>query len=217
MNNMNAIPAKVMTELGLAGIQPNSKQGKIQMFRKTSLILFVLLVFCSTAFAVKISELKIPSSITVGNYKLILNGVGFRKKLFIKVYAGALYLKQKESDPKKIIEADEPMAIKMVFVCHEVSSKKLVNAWNEGFEKALGKNIKKLQDKINTFNSFFTQSAKKGDIYDIVYLPEKGVEVYMNSQLKGTVKGIDFKKALFAIWLGEKPADSGLKKKMLGK
>jgi len=33
----------------------------------------------------------------------------------------------------------------------------------------------------------------------------------------GTVKGLDFKKALFAIWLGKKPADSGLKDGMLGK
>jgi hypothetical protein len=34
--------------------------------------------------------------------------------------------------------------------------------------------------------------------------------------LKGTIKGLDFKKAVFSIWLGEKPADSKLKKKMLG-
>jgi hypothetical protein len=30
------------------------------------------------------------------------------------------------------------------------------------------------------------------------------------------VEGLNFKKALWAIWLGDKPADAKLKKKMLG-
>ncbi len=187
------------------------------MSKKFAIYFILLMIIPSIALAVNISELNIPSTITFGKYKLILNGAGFRKKLFIKVYAGALYLKQKESDAEKVINADEPMAVRMVFVYHEVSSKKLVKAWNEGFEKVLGDDVKKLESKINAFNSCFSQSAKKGDIYDIVYLPEKGIEVYINSKLVTTIKGLDFKKALFAIWLGEKPADSGLKKKMLGK
>ncbi len=187
------------------------------MRNKILVSLLSIVVFASTTFALNISDLNIPPAVTFGNYHLILNGAGFRKKFFIKVYAGALYLKQKERDPQRIIQADEPMAVKMVFVYHEVSGKKLIEAWNEGFEKVLGKNLDKFKTQINTFNSFFTQSAKKGDVYDIVYLPEKGLQVYINSQLKGTVKGLGFKRALFAIWLGDKPADSGLKKKMLGK
>jgi hypothetical protein len=39
----------------------------------------------------------------------------------------------------------------------------------------------------------------------------------MKGALKGTIKGIDFKRAVFSIWLGEKPADAKLKKGMLGK
>ncbi len=184
--------------------------------KRIVIVFITLAIFATSALAVDISELNVPKTVTFGKYTLVLNGVGFRKKFFIKVYAGALYLKQRENDAKKIIEADDPMAIKMIFVYHEVSSKKLVKAWNEGFEKVLGDRIEKLKKCIDTFNSFFNQSAKKGDIYDIVYLPGTGVEVYKNSELKGTVKGLDFKKALFAIWLGDKPADSGLKKKMLG-
>ncbi len=187
------------------------------MCRKISTCLVLLLFMVSAAYAVSISDLNIPPTVQFGNHKLFLNGAGFRKKFFIKVYAGALYLKQKEGDADKIINANEPMAVKMVFVYHEVSSKKLVKAWSEGFEKVLGDKVKKMEGRIKKFNSFFAKSAQKGDIYDIVYLPEKGVEVYINSNLKGTIRGVDFKKALFAIWLGDKPADSGLKKKMLGK
>ncbi|MGB5991959.1 MAG: chalcone isomerase family protein, partial [Desulfobacterales bacterium] len=70
--------------------------------------------------------------------------------------------------------------------------------------------------EIDTFNAFFSQEAKKNDIYDIIYIPEQGVSVYIKGELKGSIKGLDFKKAAFSIWLGKKPADSKLKRKMLG-
>ena len=33
---------------------------------------------------------------------------------------------------------------------------------------------------------------------------------------KGVIEGYDFKKALFGIWLGDNPADEGLKEGLLG-
>jgi hypothetical protein len=40
----------------------------------------------------------------------------------------------------------------------------------------------------------------------------------MKGAKKGTIiQGVDFKKALFSIWLGDQPADKNLKKGMLGK
>ena len=44
-----------------------------------------------------------------------------------------------------------------------------------------------------------------------------GVIVNKNGKLLTTIRGLEFKKALFGIWLGEKPADKNLKKGMLGK
>jgi hypothetical protein len=35
--------------------------------------------------------------------------------------------------------------------------------------------------------------------------------------VRGVIEGADFMQALWAVWLGEKPADSGLKKGMLGR
>ena len=51
---------------------------------------------------------------------------------------------------------------------------------------------------------------------DIIYVPGKGVEIKRDGELIDTVKGMDFKQALFAIWLGEDPADDDLKEGMLG-
>jgi len=182
------------------------------------LLAMVLVVFMMSPMAVakQVGNVILPDTLTAGMDELVLNGADFRKKLFIKVYAAGLYLKEKQTDPQKIMDADTPMAIRMHFVYSEVSSKKLVDAWNEGFINGTGGNIAPIKTEIDTFNSFFFQEAKKNDIYDIIYVPDKGVSVYIKGELKGTIKGLDFKRAVFSIWLGEKPADAKLKKKMLG-
>lgn len=168
------------------------------------------------AGATQVGKVDLPDSLMARKDELVLNGAGFRKKFFIKVYAAGLYLKEKKTDPRKIIDLDEPMAIRMHFVYSEVSSKKLVDAWNEGFLNGTGENIASIKTEIDTFNAFFSQEAKKNDIYDIIYVPERGVSVYIKGELKGTIKGLAFKKAVFSIWLGEKPADAKLKRRMLG-
>ena len=48
-------------------------------------------------------------------------------------------------------------------------------------------------------------------------VPNEGVVVYKNGAKKGTIEGYDFKRALFGIWLCDKPADADLKSAMLGK
>ena len=102
----------------------------------------------------------------------------------------------------------------MHFTYNGVSPKKLIKAWNEGFANA--NTPEELQPKINEFNSYFTEEALKNDVYDIIYEPEIGTSVYIKDELKGTIEGLDFKKAVFAIWLGENTALPKLKKAMLG-
>jgi len=182
------------------------------------LLVIILAVFMMspTAFAMQVGKVTLPDSLTAGEDTLLLNGAGLRKKFIVKVYAGGLYLKQKDTDPVKIIDEDAPMAIRMHFIHDGVSSKKLVDGWNKGFMNGTGGNIAPIQTEIDQFNAFFTEEAKKDDVYDIIYAPEQGISVYIKGELKGIVKGLEFKKAVFAIWLGEKPADAKLKKGMLG-
>jgi hypothetical protein len=182
------------------------------------LLVIILAVFMMspTAFAMQVGNVTLPDSLMAGGDTLLLNGAGLRKKFIIKVYAGGLYLKQKNTDPGKIIDENAPMAIRMHFIHDGVSSEKLVDGWNKGFMNGTNGNIAPIQTEIDQFNAFFSEEAKTDDIYDIIYVPEQGVSVYIKGELKGIVKGLEFKKAVFGIWLGEKPADSKLKKGMLG-
>ncbi|MFW5810410.1 MAG: chalcone isomerase family protein [Thermodesulfobacteriota bacterium] len=178
--------------------------------------LVTLFLVPSCGYAVEIGGVTFPETQVAGNETLVLNGVGLRKKFFIKVYAGGLYLTEKSSNAGQIIQANAPMAIRMHFIYDGVSAEKLIDAWNEGFSAATGGKNGPLQEEINKFNSFFTEEAKEGDIYHIIYTPKEGTRVYIKDRLMGVISGLDFKQAVFAIWLGEKPADEGLKEGMLG-
>jgi hypothetical protein len=60
-------------------------------------------------------------------------------------------------------------------------------------------------------------TIKKYDIIEHLYEPKKGLTVVYKGQVLGTIKGIQFKKAFFAMYLGSKPVQARLKEQMLGK
>ncbi len=177
---------------------------------------FMLMLTVQSASARKIAGVDVPPSVTVDNKVLVLNGAGIRKKLFIKVYVGALYLSAKRATVGEILADPGAKRIVMSFLYKEVSTKKLVAGWNDGFS---GNNkpeeLKLLQDRINQFNSLFT-TVHKGDVIRVDYMPGDGTQVWINETLKGTVPGEDFSRAVLKIWLGAKPADANLKDAMLG-
>jgi len=173
----------------------------------------VVLTLLSTANATEVSGVNIDDKFGLN---LVLNGVGVRDKFFIDLYVGALYLEEKSSNFQKIIDADKAMSIKLHIVSSMITSKKMEDGTREGFIKSTGGNIDPLKEKIETFLSVFKEEIKENDIYDLVYTPNIGVEIFKNKELKTTIDTLEFKKALFGIWLGEEPAQSSLKKDMLG-
>jgi len=177
--------------------------------------LSIVLLMVSHGYAAIFGDVNIPDTLSAGKNKLILNGAGYRTKFFMKIYVGALYLTQKSSDQNEIINADKPMAIKMHIVSSLISSKKMINAVNAGFDNATGSNTAPIANEIKQLLSIFQEKIEVGDVYDLVYNPGQGVQASKNGTLKGTIKGLAFKKALFGIWLCDYPADKYLKKSML--
>ena len=187
------------------------------MFKKLLLLFSTIFIITSTGYAKEVAGVDMPDSIMAANEVVILNGAGIMTKYFIKAYAGGLYLKQKSGDANAIINADEPMAIKIHIISRLITSNKMKESTLEGFNNSTSGNIAPFKDKIDTFISVFKDNIKINDVYDIIYTPDEGTKVYKNKELKSTVKGLDFKKVLFGIWLGNKQADKDLKAGMLGK
>jgi len=189
------------------------------MAKRISAFLLLVFVCVSSGAAKEIQGAQLPDTLTFAGEKLVLNGGGVRtKKYVMAVYVAGLYLKQKSQDAKQIIEADEPMAIRLQVISSLVTSKKMTEATEEGFGAATVGKTAAIRDKIDTFIAVFKEGIQKGDFYDLVYLPGEGVDAYKNERLVTTVPGLDFKKALFGIWLCEKPAiNTSLKEGMLGR
>ena len=176
-------------------------------------MMMILPVFGQT----KVGGVTMTNEFEFNDQKLVLNGAGIREKYWMNMYVGGLYLPKKTNDAKAIINKDETMMIQLQIVSGLISSKKMNTAVDEGFDKSTNGNTSKLDTRIQQFKNVFKEEIKKGDTYNIIYIPRKGTVVYKNGKMSSTIKGLDFKKALFGIWFGDQPADANLKKAMLGK
>jgi hypothetical protein len=158
-----------------------------------------------------------PASLKLGDTELALNGRGSRTKYLMQMYEAGLYLADPNADAKAIIGADAPMALRIEVTSGLVTQEKLVESLNEGFTSATGGKVEPLAKEIDQFRQCFAAPIAKGDVFNLVYLPPHGVIVLKNGKKQGAVAGLAFKQTLFAIWLGERPADEKLKLALLAK
>jgi len=187
------------------------------MFIKiVAFLLATCLIGSSALHAEDSSSVRFPKTLKVGETEFTLQGVGGRRKFFVEVYLGGLYLSKKSTDAKVLVKVNEAMAIRLLITSNLITGEKMAEATREGFEKSTGGNVASINAQVDKFIAVFQESIEKNDVYNIVYLPEEGVLVYKNDQLKIKIKGLEFKQALFGIWLGESPVDGNLRTGMLG-
>ena len=185
---------------------------------KKLVLLCSFLLLSPLAQSAELGGVFVDDQITVENgEQLILNGIGLREKFWVDIYVGSLYLSKKTHSVADILSSQKAFRIQMDFVYKEVDKEKLVTAWREGFHKNQEKDvINAISDRMDQIYSFFNQNAVEKDQYVLDYIPGKGTTVSKNRTNLGTIPGDDFKNALLEIWLGNFPADDGLKRGMLG-
>jgi len=176
-----------------------------------------VVLFAPALQAKMVGGVELPETVTVHDGILVLNGAGIREKWFLDIYVAGLYLTQPNRDAKQIIEADAPMAITLHLVSGLLTSEKMQAATEEGFENATGGQTEPIRPFINAFIDVFREQLEKGDEFEIAYQPGIGVEISKNGKHQATIDGgLPFKRALFGIWLSEKPAQESLKQALLG-
>jgi hypothetical protein len=185
---------------------------------KKLLVIGIIFLLIPSIQAAELSGVFIKDQVIAENGEtLLLNGVGLREKLWVDVYVGSLYLVTKTDNVAEILSAPHASRIQMDFVYKEVAKKKLLKAWREGFSKNQSEEtMTALQDRIEQFYSYFDKNVVAKDQYILDYIPGKGTTVTKNNKVLGLIPGEDFKNALMEIWLGNFPADKGLKLGMLG-
>lgn len=169
----------------------------------------------SSAHAAKLAGVTMADSQKVGDANLVLNGLGLRKKAVFKVYVGGLYLSAKESDPAKILAADEPRRLIMEFV-RKVDGEAISGGWDDCLKNNSPQASAEVKAGFKKLNSWMSD-VKKKDRLVFTYEPGSGVAVEVGGAARGSVAGKPFADALFSCWIGEAPPSADFKKGLLGR
>ncbi len=182
---------------------------------KTSLVIAAFaLAPLFNLHAADLAGVTMPDSAQVGNTTLVLNGLGLRTKIVVKVYVAGLYLPRKSSDADGIIKADAPKRLVMQFV-RGVSKKQVADGFTDSFNDNAPDAKKTVGVDIEHFLAAL-EPLKDGDQMIFTYIPDTGTTFAINGKEKLTIPGLGFSQALFSVWLGPKPPTGGLKKGLLG-
>jgi len=160
---------------------------------------------------------KMPDAIEVAGKPLKLNGMGLREATFlnIDVYVAGLYLETVSSDAAAIVRSSQVKRLVLRFV-RSVDRDDILEAWRDGFKGNATVKVSTIQPAIDQLNGWM-KDFSDGDRLVFTDVPGEGVTVEINGTRKGVIKGDDFARSLFAIWLGPKPPTSDLKTGLLGK
>jgi hypothetical protein len=163
-------------------------------------------------------------SYKLGGKDMVKNGTGQRTMAFMTIYYASLYVPQelKGASDTAIINADEPMSIFLTIDSGLVDRDKFVKSVTEAFAKSASAGYAS-SDTRSYLNMFNDITIVKGDRFTHHYNPKSGMTVKYRSKASGSertlgvIKGLQFKKAFYGMFLSSKPIQSGLKKGMLGK
>jgi len=177
--------------------------------------LLALFLTASAAWAGTLAGITLPDKADAGGHALVLNGLGLRTKLFIKVYVGGLYLPQKEKSAQKVLGADAPRRMVLHFI-YDVSKEQMCDAWEEGLE-ANTPNASAEVKKGFTALCTWMDGVGKGQELALTYLPGEGTRVEIAGKVKGTLPGKPTADAILSTWIGPDPGPGNdFKKAVLG-
>jgi hypothetical protein len=190
--------------------------------RQLLLLLPVFFLFpgfsAAPASARSVGGIEVPETLDNGGVLLTLNGAGIRTKYFLDVYVGGLYLKETSTDAASIMEADEPMAIRLRIVTGLITNDRMQKSIEEGFQKSTRGNTAEIREKIDTLIDVYDEQLNDEDVFELVYLPGQGLTVYKNGVYRAMIEcRLPFKRALFGIWISDRPVQTSLKNGMLGR
>ncbi len=165
-----------------------------------------------------VAGVEVPEEVALADGTVLrLNGAGVRRKLFVKVYVGALYLPRPRSDPAAILAADEPQRVEMRILYRRIGVRRMRATWEEGLRRNHPpERLERLRPDIERSYAAI-RPVRRGDVVTFTYRPGEGMAIAHNGRPQDVIPGRALFAALLGVWLGPRPPDEGLKRAMLGR
>lgn len=170
------------------------------MPRRFLILLSTVIFYSQSAFAVEVALSFVPSPAVVGR--------GVLSYAFWDVYEATLYAPRGQWDPLK------PFALSIEYY-HAIDGKDIADRSvqemrHQGYTDEV---------KLAAWNAQMKEifpNVKKGTVFSAVYIPGKETIFYNGNQVIGIIKGDDFGRSFFDIWLNEKTSEPTLRRALLG-
>ena len=160
---------------------------------------------------------------SAGTAPLLLNGAGVRSEASAGLYSADLYLEHKTANPTEVLQNKGTTQFRIVML-HDVSASQMANLLTEGLvANASDDDLVTLVSEIFDIGVLLSEQGKlsAGDSFEINSHPAAGMTLTLRSRAHSTPITQTFAnprmfKVMMGIWLGEHPADLGLKSALLG-
>jgi len=164
--------------------------------------------------AVEVSGVRFVDEVAVGERTLAVRGAGLlRVKWVIKAYCAACYVDAAAAGADPLSDVARRLELHYF---HDIKAKDFVAATNATIgNNCTADELAGMHDAIAAYNALYVD-IKDGERYALTYVPGVGTELSHNGKPLGTIPGVVFARALFAIWLGANPLDAGLRRALTG-
>lgn len=183
---------------------------------KRILIPIILAFFSFTAISQNKAEV-FPKKLNIENNELQLRGTGTRVKLWMDMYTLGLFVLDTQQNASQVISNNETSVVRLSIISGLITTEKMDKAIRDGFEKSTQGKPEAIQNEIETFLNVFKQGVQKKDLFQFTYQSEVGTNITKNGKQLANIQSLDFKKALWGIWLGKNPVDKKLKARLFKK
>lgn len=169
------------------------------------------------AQAAKLEGQQFDNSMVLAGRTLRLNGLGLRGVLWVKAFVAGLYLPATSKDPNQILTMPGPKRLRLK-VMLEASSHELTKSFQHGARNeeepirlAMAKRVDTLAGLIDSLDK-----VHPGDVMDLDYVPDQGVQLRLNDKLVGQpVPGDDLYRVVLKIFVGDRPVDKRMREGLL--
>lgn len=175
----------------------------------TLLFYFTLLV--TSVLGLEGDSDKFPENLSIGEARVVRQGVGRMRRWFITGADVALYVPS--GTRRDHILSDIPRALSFYYYV-KIRGDQFAHAANETLRENISPDrLTRHAQDIQKMGSWFS-AVESGDRYLLRYEPGRGTSLALNGEEIGVIPGKEFAAIYFQIWLGAKPIDERMYKAM---